>query len=92
LDAQVARAAAQAAAAKTAAAQATASAQPAAAPAAKTTPAQETYDPAQWHAGKTTDVADRVKTAVEQAQAHAPQAPVLQMGGQAQAQATQRQE
>lgn len=90
LDAQVARAAAQAAAAKTAAAQATAAAQPAAAPAAKTTPAQETYDPAQWHAGKTTDVADRVKTAVEQAQAHAPQAPVLQMGGQAQA--TQRQE
>ena len=100
LDAQVARAAAQAAAAKTAAAQAAASqtaaatsaAAQTAAPAMKTTPAQESYDPAQWHAGQTTDVADRVKTAVEQAQAHAPQAPVLQMGAQAQAQATQRQE
>jgi len=51
---------------------------------------QEAYDPAQWHAGKTTDVAAQVQDAVQQAQAHAPQAPVLQTGGQAQA--TQRQE
>ena len=46
----------------------------------------------QWHAGMTTDVADQVKNAVQQAQAHAPQAPVLQVGSQATAQAQQRQE
>jgi hypothetical protein len=50
---------------------------------------QEAYDPTQWHAGKTTNVAEKVQEAVQQAQAHAPQAPVLQEGGQAQA--TQRQ-
>ncbi len=61
-------------------------AQPAAAPI-----TQQPYDPAQWHAGKGTDVAARVQTAVEQAQAHAPQAPVLDMGGQA-AQQAPRQE
>ena len=49
--------------------------------------AQQPYDPAQWHAGKQTDVADQVKSAVQQAQAHAPQAPVLTLGGQAMAQA-----
>ncbi len=46
---------------------------------------QEAYDPAQWHAGQTTNVAEQVQSAVQQAQAHAPQAPVLQTGGQAQA-------
>lgn len=60
--------------------------------AARTSPVQQNYDPTQWHAGKTTDVADQVKNAVQQAQAHAPQAPVLQVGGQAMAQAPQKQE
>ncbi|MDD3214234.1 MAG: 5-bromo-4-chloroindolyl phosphate hydrolysis family protein [Eubacteriales bacterium] len=55
-------------------------------------PVQEAYDPAQWHTGKTTDVAKQVQSAVEQAQAHAPQAPVLDLGGQAAAQAEQKQE
>ena len=52
--------------------------------------AQQPYDPTQWHAGKQTDVADQVKNAMEQAQSHAPQAPVLQVGGQAMAQAPQK--
>ena len=55
-------------------------------------PAQQPYDPTQWHAGQTTDVADQVKSAVQQAQAHAPQAPVLQTGAQAMAQAPQKSE
>lgn len=55
-------------------------------------PAQQAYDPAQWHAGQTTEVANQVKSAVQQAQAHAPQAPVLQMGGQATAQAPRKEE
>ncbi|HNX63045.1 MAG TPA: 5-bromo-4-chloroindolyl phosphate hydrolysis family protein [Candidatus Limiplasma sp.] len=55
-------------------------------------PAQQAYDPAQWHAGQTTDVASQVQSAVQQAQAHAPQAPVLHMGGQATAQAPEKQQ
>jgi hypothetical protein len=47
--------------------------------------AQEAYDPAQWHAGKTTGVAEQGQNAAQAAQAHAPQAPVLHTGGQAQA-------
>ncbi|MCE5343007.1 MAG: 5-bromo-4-chloroindolyl phosphate hydrolysis family protein [Eubacteriales bacterium] len=53
---------------------------------------QQAYDPAQWHVGKTTDVAEQVQSAVQKAQAHTPQAPVLQMGSQATAQAPQKQE
>ena len=53
---------------------------------------QQAYDPAQWHAGQTTDVASQVQSAVQQAQAHAPQAPVLQMGGQATAQTPEKQQ
>ena len=66
---------------------------PQAQPAAQTQPVmQQPYDPTQWHAGKTTDVAQQVQTALEQAQAHAPQAPVMQLGGQAMAQAPQQQQ
>ena len=83
LDAEIARQSAAKAAAQQAA-------QPQAA--AQAAPVPQAYDPAQWHAGKTTDVADRVQSAVAQAQAHAPQAPVLQVGGQAMAQAPQKQE
>ena len=54
------------------------------------TPVQQPYDPAQWHAGKQTDVAAQVQSAVQQAQTHAPQAPVLHTGGQAAQQAPQR--
>lgn len=53
-------------------------------------PQPQAYDPTQWHAGKTTDVAQQVQSAVQQAQAHAPQAPVLHVGGQAMAQAPQK--
>jgi hypothetical protein len=53
---------------------------------------QQAYDPTQWHVGKTTNVAEQVQNAVQKAQAHAPQAPVLQMGSQATAQAPQKQE
>ena len=60
-----------------------------AAPARQTAPAAQPYDPAQWHAGQTTDVPVQVQQAVAQAQAHAPQAPVLQWGGQAVQQAPQ---
>ena len=69
--------------------QSAAKAQPAAQaqPAATAAPAQQAYDPAQWHAGKTTGVAEQVRDAVQQAQAHAPQAPVLNQGDQATAQA-----
>lgn len=58
----------------------------------QTTPAQQPYDPAQWHAGQGTDVADQVRDAVAKAQIHAPQAPVLHMGGQAVAQAPQQEQ
>ncbi len=51
----------------------------------------QAYDPAQWHAGQATDVAQQVQNAAKQAQAHAPQAPVLQMGDQATAQAPEKQ-
>ena len=49
---------------------------------ARQVPQQQSYDAAQWHTGQQTDVKERVQSVVEQAQAHAPQAPVL--GGQAQ--------
>ena len=85
--AQAARAAqAEQAAAQKAAAQA--AAQKAAAQ--QPTPAQQPYDPAQWHTGMQTGVAEQVKNAVQEAQAHAPQAPVLHVGGQAMAQAPQK--
>ena len=92
LDAQVAAQAAKKA-QEAQAAQAQAAAQ--AAQAAKVAPptlTQQPYDPAQWHAGMTTDVAKQVQSAVQQAQTHAPQAPILQVGGQAMAQAPQKQE
>ncbi len=54
--------------------------------------AQQAYDPAQWHVGKQTDVAEQVQNVVRTAQTHAPQAPVMQMGGQAAAQAPQKEE
>lgn len=82
--AQAAKAAAAAAAAKAAQEQA------ARQQAAQAAPAQQAYDPAQWHTGKQTDVAQQVQSAVQQAQAHAPQAPVLSVGGQAMAQAPQQ--
>jgi hypothetical protein len=53
-------------------------------------PSQQPYDPAQWHTGKQTGVAEQVQNAVQMAQAHAPQAPVLHVGGQAVAQAPQK--
>ena len=55
-------------------------------------PTQQSYDPNQWHIGKQTDVADRVQQVVEQAQTHAPQAPTLELGGQAMAQAPQKEQ
>ncbi len=58
----------------------------------KAAPAQQAYDPAQWHTGKKTDVAEQVQNAVQMAQAHAPQAPVLNVGGQAMAQAPQQEQ
>ncbi len=42
-------------------------------------PAQQAYDEEQWHAGKNTNVSQQVQDAIAQAQAHAPQAPVLHM-------------
>jgi len=94
INTQVERTTAQAAAAAQPAVETRAQAQtaPAATPAAQVQTAQQPYDPAQWHAGKGTDVADQVKDAVAQAQAHAPQAPVMQMGGQAVAQAPQQEQ
>ncbi|HPS80653.1 MAG TPA: 5-bromo-4-chloroindolyl phosphate hydrolysis family protein [Candidatus Limiplasma sp.] len=98
LDAQVARQPAQATAQPQTTAQTVAQTQTAAQAAPAQTAAQpqatvqQPYDPSQWHAGKTTDVADQVKSALEQAQAHAPQAPVLHMGGQAMAQAPEQQQ
>lgn len=90
--AQAAKAAAAAAAAKAAQEQAAQrqAAQPATQQAVQAAPAQQPYDPAQWHTGKQTDVAQQVQSAVQQAQAHAPQAPVLNVGGQAMAQAPQQ--
>ena len=72
------------------AAQAAREAQARQAAAQQAVPSQQPYDPAQWHTGKQTGVAEQVQNAVQMAQAHAPQAPVLHVGGQAVAQAPQK--
>ena len=51
---------------------------------------QAAYDPAQWHTGKQTDVAQQVQSVVSQSQTHVSQVPTL--GGQAMAQAPQKTE
>ena len=52
--------------------------------------AAQPYDPNQWHTGQGTDVAQQVRAVAQQAAEHTPQVPVI--GGEAMAQAPQKQE